>query len=299
MINLIEEENFNNAVKKGLEQLSLKNKTKTFWKRFLNECLLHWNVLEKSILEIDKYMHKEIINNQLLGLKESNLEPSDSYMKSFISNCNDIDIINCFLEIFLEKKNSKIVRKIISKKSTSISSYYINDIVALIGINEAFKFHLVDDQLLEKHLSEFNKSFIVKYGQGRCSYKYLSQILSKDESNYIDIKNISHDRRPHISPESMVGYKNGGVFVDKFHYSGASVYFPYGLAKHFSNALKKMNDIISKEMDSTISDIEKLKKSNHTDDMKKQFISHNHNLIKDLSDLHIISNILESALAEI
>lgn len=86
MINLINEQDLDYAAQKGLEELSLKNKTKTFWRKFLNEFLLHWEVLDKSLKEVDNTMHKDIIENQFYKIKELNLELPDSYINSFFKN---------------------------------------------------------------------------------------------------------------------------------------------------------------------------------------------------------------------
>lgn len=158
---------------------------------------------------------------------------------------------------------------------------------------------MVDDNLLRNHLSDFDKTFIVKYGQGKCSYDYLSEILSEDESNYIDMSEMSHDRRPNVGPDCMVGYKNSGVFVDKTYSNGASIYFPYGLTTYFLDALRNMNLIASREKGNTLSDIEKIKKTSEPDDVKNYFISNQNYLIKNLSDISITSKILEDALYDI
>lgn len=299
MINLIIEQDLNDATKKGLEKLSLKNKTKTFWNKFLNEFLLHWEVLDKSLKEVDNSLHIDIILNQFSEIKKSNIELPNSYIDSFLSTWYSSEITNSFLDIFLERKDTKTVQKIIRKKSSSIFPNKLNDIISLVGINEAFKCHIVDDNLLRTHLSDFDKSLIVKYGQGKCSYDYLLEILGEDEENYVDLKDISPDRRDNVGPDCMVGYKNSGVFIEENKSNGALMYIPYGLTTYFAKALSNMNLLAIKEKDRAISDIKKIQETSESDDVKNYFISNHNYLIKDLTDISIVSKILEEALYEI
>lgn len=120
MIILIDESNYKIALHKGLECFGVKTRTKVFMRRFLNNAILHYDVLKKCISNMEDTDKQGVIKIQLDNIYECGVNVPKSYIESFSKDINDKGLTTLLAKALIRKKDIESIKLIIYISSKKI-----------------------------------------------------------------------------------------------------------------------------------------------------------------------------------